>query len=105
MNFYVGQEVVAIADHSQGDFKKGDEFVIQGIKKTCDCCLDLNIGIKHPFESDGTICCSKCGIESKSDGYMWYDSTMFAPKQHLSETTYNEVMMWIEQGNEIAILN
>lgn len=98
-NFYVGQEVVAIRDHSKGAFKKGDEFVIQGVKKGC-CCLELNVGIKT---NHSLMKCRYCGKITANDNY--YQASSFAPKQQLSETTYNDVQEWIKQGKELAILN
>lgn len=104
-NFYVGQEIVAIKDHSQGDYKKGDEFVILGIKKGC-CNVLLNIGIIYDFKGySGFTECLICGNIAKSDGYCWYSQSCFAPKQQLSETTYNDIQEWIKQGKELAILN
>jgi len=100
MNFYVGQEVVAIRDHSQGIFKKGQEFVIRGIKKGC-CGIDLDIGMNESVYI--SVC--DCGRETIEHGCLWFNSNRFSPKQQLSETTYNEVKMWIEQGKELAILN
>lgn len=99
-NFYVGQEVVAIKDHSQGVYKKGDEFVIQGIKKTCcNCCLDIGMSYF------GDMTCTKCGNDYDAFGVTWFNQSSFSPKQQLSETTYNDVQEWIKQGKEIAILN
>jgi len=100
MNFYVGLEVVAIKNHSRGRFKKGQEFVIQGIKKE-PCCglVTVDVGIY----SDKKLSICRCGKISKNDCY--YGADYFTPKQQLSETTYNEVMMCIEQGKELAILN
>ena len=42
--FYVGQRVVAIVDHSQGAFKKGDEFTVTSIYFGC-CQWLVTIGI------------------------------------------------------------
>jgi len=103
MDFYVGQEVVAIKDHSQGRFKKGQEFVILGIKKGCKHYpLLIDIGVKESvmYESH----CNECSHKI-FDNILWFCASCFTPKQQLSQTTYNEVMMWIEQGNEKAILN
>jgi len=99
--FYVGQEVVAIKDHPQGDFKKGQEFIIQGIRRQ-PCCGDIliDIGVKIDYDK---MKCSVCGRIYDADYY--YSSSRFAPKQHLSNTTYNEVMEWIKKGNETSILN
>lgn len=99
-NFYIGQEVVAIRDHSQGRWRKGEEFIIQGVKKE-PCCglITVNVGINSDLQFVECI----CGHITDNDFY--YNSANFAPKQQLSETTYNEVMEWIKQGKPIEQLN
>jgi hypothetical protein len=49
MNWYIGQEIVAVKGHSQGCFKKGDEFIIRGLKKQSFrvCFLSLLINTKN----------------------------------------------------------
>jgi hypothetical protein len=98
--FYVGQEVVAISDHSQGYFKKGDEFIIKSISNTecCGICV-LGIGIDTGYNSMNCTCGCLTNCANM------FSSKRFNPKQHLSNTTYNEVMEWIKKGNEISILN
>ena len=73
-NFFVGQEVVAIKDHSQGNFKKGNEFVIRGIKEDC-CLITLDVGIKT---GKAFMNCRFCGNRKENDNY--YDSNCFSPK-------------------------
>lgn len=84
-NFFVGQEVVAIKDHSQGTFKKGDEFLIQGIKEDC-CLITLDVGIRT---GKGIMNCRHCGNRKENDDY--YDSNCFSPKQEFSQLTYDEL--------------
>jgi len=99
-NFKIGQEIVCIKSHSLSLFKKGDEFVIQGIKKE-KCCntITLDIGLKFDFILARCV----CGKETEWDNY--FGSSLFVPKQELSNTTYNEVMEWIANGNPIEQLN
>lgn len=81
--FFIGQEIVAIVDHLQGVFKKGDEFkVISTKRSTCKCKKPLiNIGIAaHTY-----IYCCKC-LEVHSDEGIWYfDASSFAPKHKFGE--------------------
>lgn len=78
--FYIGQRVVAIRDHSKGNFKKGDEFVIQNIRpNTCNCIgWEVYIGINNPiwfFQ----ICYHCKAFYPTDNGKMYYRHTSFAP--------------------------
>jgi len=96
-NFFVGQEVVAIKDHSQGNFKKGNEFVIRGIKEDC-CLITLDVGIK----TDKTFMnCRFCGNRKENDNY--YDSNCFSPKQELSQLTYDELQKWFKEDMQLTL--
>jgi hypothetical protein len=55
--FHKGQSVIAIANHSQGAFKKDDEFVIESIWKGC-CSWMVIVGINKPKGSRNT--CPLC---------------------------------------------
>jgi hypothetical protein len=86
MNWYIGQEIVAIRDHSQGVFKKGDEFVIKGLGSPMCKCKEvvIDIGKKklhYLWE------CPDCDVSyfKKSDT-LWFSERSFAPK----ESTYSE---------------
>ena len=89
--FYIGQKVVAIKDHSQGMFKKGDEFTILDITKRC-CRSLVDIGIKSIYE---TAICIDCRTVVKATPNALFTESCFAPIE-LSETTFEDV---------IAILN
>lgn len=53
MKWYIGQPIVAIINHSQGVFKKGDEFIIRGLKTSpCNC---KNVIIDIGFITNKTI--------------------------------------------------
>lgn len=78
--FYVGQKVVAIITHSRNNFKKGDEFIVQDIKKSACCGTWLiNIGIKTNYDF---ILCVICGERRPNDDY--YRAAAFAPKQQMN---------------------
>lgn len=83
--FYIGQEIVAIKDHSQGVFKKGDEFIVKGMKSsTCNCERRLiNIGIQNTSLHTQ---CRHCGVISiHIDRFWWFNINIFAPKIEFSK--------------------
>lgn len=84
--FYIGQKVVAIKDHSQGIFKKGDEFTVLGIGECCNTGL-VNINIE--CVSNLKCECGKIHIGS------WFDSVCFAPIE-LSTTTFEDLIKQFE---------
>jgi hypothetical protein len=96
-NFFVGQEVVAIKDHSQGTFKKGNEFVIRGIKEDC-CLITLDVGIRT---GKGFMNCRFCGNRKENDDY--FDSNCFSPKQELSQLTYDELQKWFKEDMQLTL--
>ena len=53
--FYVGQEVEAIRNHSQGCFKKGDRFIVSGYRYAC-CTMVITIGIKKSRPLNQCVC-------------------------------------------------
>lgn len=84
--FYVGQEVVAIKNHSLGDFKKGDCFRVTSIYKVC-CFTAITIGITpQQLGCHQTLMtCAKCGGDYRIYGECGYDATCFRPKLEISE--------------------
>lgn len=88
--FYVGQAVVAIKDHSQGFYKKGDEFIIKSIVEF-PCCkaIGLDIGNLNPF---GVVYC-----DCYNPHIECYNSRNFAPKIDLSEFTSESLIKELEQ--------
>lgn len=71
--FYIGQEIVAITN---SDFwKKGDEFKVSFIKKSCHFWL-IDIGIKKQ---------TSCSICYKSNHGNWFNTACFTPKIQLNE--------------------
>lgn len=92
--FYIGQEIVAIRDHSRGVFKNGDEFVIEGIEQGC-CGINLNIGI--PADRPMWYC-SGCNVTGLNiDGVYWFDSRCFAPKHTFGEEVSDRLEKEINQ--------
>ncbi len=86
-NFYIGQDIVAIKDHSKGHFKEEDIFIIQDLIIECGCGLCINIGIINPNlnKNLGKLSrCTSCGciFELKSD-YIYYIASAFKPLDSL----------------------
>lgn len=88
--FYIGQKIVAIKDHSQGIFKKGDEFVVLGSKNIC-CGTIINIGITTEYYH--MLC--DCNYRYENNGIHWCHDDMFAPIE-LSNTTFEDVIKQLE---------
>lgn len=87
MNWYIGQPIVAIENHPRGRFKKGDEFVIQGIHKARCACKSIGFDIGHAAPAPSGIC-GLCWQEFQSHGIIVYASTKFAPLDvNISELT------------------
>jgi len=84
--FYIGQEIVAIRDHSQGVFKKGDEFRITSISKaSCSCKGKWLVTIGIP-KTSSLAKCHFCYTILEITGSEWvFGSLNFAPKFKLGE--------------------
>lgn len=73
----VGKDVVAIKDHSHGDYKKGQIFPCLGIRPSfCKCPEpEINIGLK---DLPGHVNCTICGIGPyDSSPIQWYSTISF----------------------------
>lgn len=75
--FAPGDEVVAIQDHRDGEFKKGDEFIIRQIKKLC-CHIEVDIGI-FDIDMNGSTC-DGCGALLETGQILFIEQYHFAPK-------------------------
>lgn len=95
--FEVGKEVICIKTHDEGVFKKGDEFLLLGIRKSC-CGIELDVG-KEKYSHTDFIHCIECdSIRSLNGSVWWFSSSRFAPKSEITEIE----ALYIE--NEIAEL-
>lgn len=87
--FFIGQEVVAIIDHSQGIFKKGDSFIVYGLNEGC-CGYTVDIGIKRASEY------TRCGICNNRYLYSGlnrvFHHSSFSPKQKFKAISYTKIM-------------
>lgn len=88
MKWYIGQPIVAIRNHDKGRFSKGQEFVVDGIKRSfCNCKgVLLDIGFAATTQK---IKCYKCEcVFQVNDGINWMHERNFAPlDQDISELT------------------
>jgi hypothetical protein len=88
MKWYIGQEIVAIENHSQGAFKKGDTFIVKGLQNShCKCGgkVIIDIGLLH---DSIFMVCPACYTFYKSMNKWWFSEKMFAPLDYdISELT------------------
>jgi hypothetical protein len=88
MNWEIGQDIVAIKDHSQCRFKEGEVFTIKGLQGgTCKCTsIEIDIGIKSPPNSSGYSYCTNCNTRyKKNSGIWWFSENIFAPLDSLAD--------------------
>lgn len=79
--FNIGQRVVAVRDHSQGFYKKGQQFNIHGIRPPdCKCLVySIDIGIKTTSSLDRSWCPRCDVINIVNDNKHWFFEDAFAP--------------------------
>lgn len=94
-NWYIGQRIVAIRDHSQKVFKRGDEFTIKGLQTPeCKCKgVEIDIGHKHNYDSNRyDFICPYCIHRYPITSFIWwFDEVMFAPLDEM-EQAISELM-------------
>lgn len=79
MNWYIGQDIVAIDTHPNKIFKKGDVFTIKGLQiQFCKCkYVVINVGKIANFTQ---YICTRCNCSRpQTDSVYWFDEHMFAP--------------------------
>lgn len=98
--FYVGQDVVAIRDHSQGKFKEGEVFPIKGLKNGCceGSSLHIDIGV---FRIGNIAQCPRCYSILESD-IIWFNSISFRPLDEL--TNISELTEVLENSKPFEII-
>jgi hypothetical protein len=76
IDYRTGDDIVAIKDHSQGVFIKGDVFTALTMKRSsCGCIILVDIGLKsdRPFTM-----CPVCEMkDEKTDAIWWVDARSF----------------------------
>jgi len=90
MNWCIGQGIVAVRDHAQGCFKKGDEGTIMSLKASC-CTVPVIMQVtcmKVPVYFGPTTICPKCG--TRHEGH-WANESYFAPLDEI-EASISELV-------------
>ncbi len=77
--FQVGQEIIAIRSHIQNYFKKGDIFLVKGVRD-CGCsCNDFLVDIGYRIK-DNYQTCGKCHeVFFHRDNIGWVGNKYFVP--------------------------
>lgn len=89
--WYIGQEIVAIRNHSGGKFKEGDIFTISGLRSSCCKCKEVLINIGLITSND--MYCGICNsVYETNDGVIWFKETSFAPlDSFVNQEELNEI--------------
>ncbi len=77
--FHLWQKVVALRDHSESLFKKGDVFTVTEIMKTPCNCSQWMVRIGNVFGYGRGTFCKKCCVSISTFGPLWFHSFVFAP--------------------------
>jgi hypothetical protein len=76
IDYRTGDDIIAIKDHSQGVFLKGDVFTAIAMQRnSCGCIILVDIGLKsdRPFTK-----CPACDMnDEKTDNVWWVDARAF----------------------------
>ncbi len=91
--FEVGKKVIAIKDHPQNRFKKGDVFTLKGISTlSCRSSLALDIGMTLPGE---LVLCAACGeVYNIQTSTFWFLAMRFIPleEEELKQITFTKIV-------------
>jgi hypothetical protein len=82
--FYIGQDIVAIKDHSQGRFKEGDIHIVKALREGfCNCVsLLIDIGVMDNISINR---CTKCRTTiSDNKNTTWFGANYFKPLDELT---------------------
>lgn len=88
--FYIGQRVVAVENHINGDFEKNDVFTVLEIKKLC-CGYVIKINNKINYIE---VAECFCGSILNTGTSFYYAEKRFAPiqEQKISNFTFEEAI-------------
>lgn len=93
--FYVGEEVVAIRDHSQGCYTKGQTYVVRAIRKGC-CVWEIDIGASHINSIFGfpIAACSICRNIEYNPVTWWMFASSFVSKaqEQFQQVEFNKIL-------------
>lgn len=82
MNWYIGQEIVAIETHKDGYFKEGEIFTILGLRTSKCKCRKIHIDIGSALYCMTSIC-SMCGFIDDLSDVRWHGEESFKPLDEL----------------------
>jgi hypothetical protein len=104
MNWYIGQDIVAIRSHYDGFCKKGTVYTIRGLQSSpCRCNrIVIDIGASALSHIDvSLLACDKCGTRSIPNPSLivWLGETFFAPLDNL--VNMDEIKEVMEQTDLI----
>ena len=102
IDYRAGDDIVAIKDHSQGVFLKGDVFTALTMKRgSCGCIILVDIGLKsdRPF----TMCPICETKEKKTDNIWWVDARSF--RKLLSRSEEADLAEVLEQVFSEELIN
>jgi len=76
LDYRTGDDIVAIRDHSQGVFLKGDVFTAIALQRnSCGCIFVVDIGLKSDRKFTR---CPVCEMnDEKTDNIWWVDARLF----------------------------
>jgi hypothetical protein len=102
IDYRTGDDIVAIKDHSQGAFLKGDVFTAIALQRNgCGCIFVVDIGLKsdRPFTK-----CPVCDMnDEKTDKVWWVDARMF--RRLLSRSEEADLAEVLEQVLSEPLIN
>lgn len=97
--FEVGMKIIALADHHQGAFKKGDIFIVRSISRsTCSCGRErLDVGV---ILTTTVLVCAICGSNVTCGNIWWFLSSRFAPLEggEFKQVTYTKIIEELPVG-------
>lgn len=102
IDYRTGDDIIAIKDHSQGVFFKGDIFTAIAMQRnSCGCILLVDIGLK----SDRRFTkCPVCDMnDEKTDKVWWVDARAF--RRLLSRSEESDLAEVLEQVLSEPLIN
>lgn len=97
IDYTIGDDIIAIRDHSQGKFKKGDVFTCKGILETfCKCKkYIIDIGI---YSETNIQKCFECKQERKYKSDVWWFSSTSFKKLDFDISELTEILENVNQN-------
>lgn len=84
INYTIGDEIVAIQNHSTNQFKIGDVFICKQLKFS-DCkCQDIIVDIGHRMENSQNICL-ECNYLFGQNNTIFYKASRFVKLDSLHD--------------------